>query len=57
MYENSLSCDDNLKGAPKDFVLDIEDIELKNGAGFVLAICGKIMLMPGLPKHPNAENF
>lgn len=53
----SLSCDDNLKGAPKDFVLDIEDIELKNGAGFVLAICGKIMLMPGLPKHPNAENI
>ena len=53
----SLSCDDNLKGAPKDFVLDVEDIELKNGAGFVLAICGKIMLMPGLPKHPNAENI
>ena len=53
----SLSCDDNLKGASKDFVLDVEDIELNNGAGFVLAVCGEIMLMPGLPKHSNAENI
>ncbi len=53
----SLSDDDTLKGVPHDFVLNVQDVELKNGAGFVLVVCGKIMLMPGLPKHPNAENF
>lgn len=39
------------------FTLHVEDIELRAGAGFVVAICGKINLMPGLPKTPNAENF
>lgn len=53
----SFSDNENLKGAPKDYILTVQDIELKNGAKFVLVVCGEIMLMPGLPKHPRAEDF
>lgn len=53
----SLSDNDSLLGRPKDFSLHVKDIEIKNGAGFVVVICGEIMLMPGLPKIPNAVDI
>ncbi|MBE5805771.1 MAG: formate--tetrahydrofolate ligase [Clostridiales bacterium] len=39
------------------FNIHVEDVILKSGAGFVVIITGKIMTMPGLPKHPAAENI
>ena len=36
----------------KSKTLKVQDLSLKNGARFVVALCGKINLMPGLPKHP-----
>ena len=53
----SLSDDENLKGCPQHFTVHIRDLEWKSGAGFVVAIAGKTLLMPGLPKKPNAENI
>ena len=50
--------DDKAKvGAPKDFTIFIRDIELKTGSGFIVAIAGDMMLMPGLSKIPNAEKI
>jgi formate--tetrahydrofolate ligase len=51
----SFSTDPNLKGAPKNHVVPIREVRLSAGAGFVVAICGEIMTMPGLPKTPAAE--
>ncbi|MBQ9922106.1 MAG: formate--tetrahydrofolate ligase [Clostridia bacterium] len=51
----SLSDDQTLLGRPKDFTLSVREITLSSGAGFVVAITGKIMTMPGLPKVPSAE--
>lgn len=53
----SLSDNEQLKGRPKDFVLTIREIELALGAGFIVAIAGTIMRMPGLPANPAAENM
>ena len=53
----SLSDNPKLIGAPKNFCLTINDIELKNGAEFIVAIAGNISLMPGLPKTPNGEKM
>ena len=51
-------CDDASKvGCPKDFTIQIRDLEVKTGAGFIVAIAGKMMLMPGLSKTPNAEKI
>ena len=44
-------------GAPSGFTLPIREIRLNAGAGFVVAICGSIMTMPGLPKHPAAMDM
>lgn len=46
----SLSDDPKVLGRPKDFVLNVTDIEIKNGAGFVVVMCGDIIAMPGLGK-------
>ncbi len=53
------SFSDNMKllGAPTDFDITIKDIEPRMGAGFVVAIAGSMLLMPGLPKVPNAVNM
>jgi formate--tetrahydrofolate ligase len=51
----SFSTDPNLKGAPNDHVLNIREVRLSAGAGFVVAIAGDIMTMPGLPRVPAAE--
>jgi formate--tetrahydrofolate ligase len=51
----SFTTDPNLRGAPTDHVLPVREVRLSAGAGFVVAICGEIMTMPGLPKAPSAE--
>lgn len=50
----SFSDDPKLLGAPKDFTLTIRDVEYRGGAGFLVAIAGNMLLMPGLPRVPNA---
>ena len=53
----SFSSDDKLLGRPSDFEFEIKDFELRTGAGFIVAICGKMLLMPGLPRVPSATLF
>ena len=53
----SLSADAKFVGAPKDFKVTIKDIEIRSGAGFLVAICGNILLMPGLSKSPAATKM
>ncbi|HTW51978.1 MAG TPA: formate--tetrahydrofolate ligase [Stellaceae bacterium] len=53
----SFSADANAKGAPVDHVLPVREIRLSAGAEFVVAICGEIMTMPGLPRVPAANNI
>jgi formate--tetrahydrofolate ligase len=51
----SFSADPSAKGAPTGHTLHVREVRLANGAGFVVAICGDMMTMPGLPKVPSAE--
>ncbi|HUL11410.1 MAG TPA: formate--tetrahydrofolate ligase [Methylococcaceae bacterium] len=53
----SFSNDPNLKGAPTGHVLSIREVRPAHGAEFVVAICGNMMTMPGLPKVPAAEQI
>ncbi len=53
----SLSHDPKLKGAPKDFVLPVRDVKPSAGAGFLYALCGKMLTMPSLPANPCGENI
>ncbi|MBE9606824.1 formate--tetrahydrofolate ligase [Acetobacteraceae bacterium H6797] len=53
----SFSADPKAMGAPEGHVLPVRDVRLSAGAGFVVAICGEIMTMPGLPRHPAAETI
>ena len=53
----SFSTDPALKGAPDGHVMDIREVRLSVGAGFVVAICGEVMTMPGLPKAPASEKI
>lgn len=53
----SLSDDKNLKGRPKDFTITIKDLYVNNGAKFITVLAGKIILMPGLSKHPSLEKI
>ncbi len=53
----SLSDDPSLLGSPKGFTITVRDINISNGAGFVVALTGDIMTMPGLPKVPAANNI
>jgi len=53
----SFSTDPNKLGAPEGHEVAIREVRLSAGAGFVVAICGDIMTMPGLPKVPSAENI
>ena len=53
--QKSLSDDPTLLGRPKDFELKVRDFVLSAGAGFVVALCGEILRMPGLPKVPQSE--
>ena len=53
----SLSDNAELLGRPTGFRITVRDVVLKGGAGFIVAIAGKIMLMPGLGAHPAAEKI
>lgn len=50
----SLSDDPKRMGAPKDFVITVRELRPSLGAGFVVALTGKVLTMPGLPRHPSA---
>jgi formate--tetrahydrofolate ligase len=51
----SFTSDPTVMGAPEGFELPVREVRLSAGAGFVVAICGDIMTMPGLPRTPSAE--
>lgn len=53
----SFSGDQTLRGAVSGHVITIRDVRLSRGAEFMVALCGDIMTMPGLPKHPAAEKI
>src|SRR6478735_8532603 len=53
----SFSTDANAKGAPSDHVLGVREIRLSAGAEFIVAVCGEIMTMPGLPRVPAANSI
>ncbi|MDE0305434.1 MAG: formate--tetrahydrofolate ligase [Albidovulum sp.] len=53
----SFSADPDLRGAPEGHAVPIREVRLSAGAGFVVAICGAIMTMPGLPRKPAAESI
>ena len=53
----SFSDDPTKLGAPEGHVLHVREARLSAGAGFVVAICGEIMTMPGLPRFPSAERI
>ncbi len=51
----SFSTNPDAKGAPADHIIKVRDVRLSAGAEFVVAICGEIMTMPGLPRVPAAD--
>lgn len=51
----SFTTEPTLRGAPTGHVIPVREVRLSAGAGFVVAICGEIMTMPGLPRVPSAE--
>jgi formate--tetrahydrofolate ligase len=53
----SFSTNPDAKGAPTDHVIPVREVRLSAGAEFVVAICGEIMTMPGLPKVPAADSI
>jgi formate--tetrahydrofolate ligase len=53
----SLSDDKNVVGRPRGWRLTVREVRLSAGAGMIVPVCGKMMTMPGLPKHPAAENI
>jgi formate--tetrahydrofolate ligase len=55
--QSSLTDNAKLIGAPKDFTITVTDARLAAGAGFMVIICGDMMLMPGLPEVPAAARM
>ena len=55
--QDSLSDNPKLRGRPKGFTLTVRDVEIAAGAGFVVALTGEIVRMPGLPARPAAERI
>ena len=53
----SFSDDPTLKGAPRGWTLNIRDVRVSAGAGFIVVLTGEMLTMPGLPKNPAAENI
>lgn len=53
----SFSDDPTLLGAPENFTVTVKNVKISAGAGFIVVLTGDIMTMPGLPKHPAAENI
>ena len=59
MAKTQYSFSDNpaLLGAPKNFSISVRNLKVSAGAGFIVALTGDIMTMPGLPKRPAALNM
>ena len=59
MAKTQYSFSDNAKllGAPKNFTVTVRNLKVSAGAGFIVALTGDIMTMPGLPKMPAAEKI
>jgi len=55
--QSSLSDDPKLRGVPKGWRLTVNEVRLSAGAGFLVAVCGEVVLMPGLPSEPAAEGI
>jgi formate--tetrahydrofolate ligase len=55
--QNSLSDNPNLLGRPTGFKVSVKEVKVSNGAGFIVALTGTIMTMPGLPKIPAAAKI
>ena len=53
----SFTTDPSVMGAPSGHEVEVRDVRLSAGAGFVVALCGEIMTMPGLPRSPAAERI
>ena len=53
----SFTTDPNRRGAPTGHSLPIREVRISAGAGFVVVVCGEIMTMPGLPRHPASETI
>lgn len=53
----SFSSNEKLLGAPENFSFNIQQVNIKSGAQFIVVVCGKTILMPGLNKNPNAEKI
>jgi len=53
----SFSTNADIKGAPTDHTINVREVRLSAGAEFVVAICGEIMTMPGLPRVPAADSI
>ncbi|MCF6301710.1 MAG: formate--tetrahydrofolate ligase [Devosiaceae bacterium] len=53
----SFSTDPDVKGAPTRHIVPVREVRLAAGAGFIVLVCGDIMTMPGLPRHPAAEKI
>jgi len=53
----SFTTNADTKGAPNDFVVNVREVRLSAGAEFVVAVCGEIMTMPGLPRVPAADSI
>jgi formate--tetrahydrofolate ligase len=55
--QNSLSDNPSLLGRPRNFTINVKEVKISNGAGFIVALTGSIMTMPGLPKVPAADRM
>ena len=53
----SLSDEPKVKGAPTGWKLKVRQVRVAAGAGFLIALTGKLLTLPGLPKHPLAEKL
>ncbi len=53
----SFTTDPSVRGAPTGHSVPVREVRLSAGAGFVVAVCGEVMTMPGLPSRPAAENI
>ncbi len=55
--QDSLSDNPRLRGRPRNFTISIRDVEIAAGAGFLVALTGELLRMPGLPQRPAAEHI
>jgi len=55
--QNSLSDNPSLLGRPRNFTINVKEVKISNGAGFIVVLTGSIMTMPGLPKVPAADKM